>query len=70
MPMFFALLLMNIMHPGTVLAGDDSKFDKKTKEEKKADKAQKKADKELKKQEKKEKKLEKSSDSSVVVQQV
>ena len=32
--MFFALVLMNVLHPGMVLAGNDSKFDKKTKEQK------------------------------------
>jgi len=52
MPMFFALVLMNVLHPGTVLAGDDSKFAKQTKEEKKAAKEQKKADKAARKAEK------------------
>ena len=33
-PMSFTLILMNILHPGRALAGEDSNFDKKTKEEK------------------------------------
>jgi len=42
-PMFFALVALNVLHPGKVLAGDDSKFAKKTKEQKKQEKAEKKA---------------------------
>jgi hypothetical protein len=36
--MFFALVIMNLMHPGKVLAGEDSRFAKKTKAEKKREK--------------------------------
>jgi hypothetical protein len=43
--MFFALVIMNLMHPGKVLAGEDSRFAKKTKAEKKREKAEKKAEK-------------------------
>jgi len=39
--MFFALVIMNLMHPGKVLAGEDSRFAKKTKAEKKREKAEK-----------------------------
>jgi len=62
--MFFALAIMNVWHPGTVLAGDDSKFAKKTKEEKAAEK-------ELKKQAKLDKKAEKNgsrTESSEIAQ--
>jgi len=44
-PMFFALVVVNVLHPGKVLAGDDSKFTKKTKEQKKKEKADKQAEK-------------------------
>jgi len=40
--MFFALVIMNLMHPGKVLAGEDSRFAKKTKAEKKREKKAKK----------------------------
>ena len=64
--MFFALVLMNLLHPGMILAGEDSRFEKKTKAEKKQEK-------EMKKQAKREKKAEKQSqksDSTLVVQEV
>ena len=32
-PMFLALVALNVLHPGKVLAGDDSKFVKKPKEQ-------------------------------------
>jgi hypothetical protein len=68
MPMFFALVLMNVLHPGMVLAGNDSKFDKKTKEQKKAEKEEKKqAKRDRKAQKSSEKTSQKSGDSSVVV---
>lgn len=51
-PMFLALLILNIFHPGRVLVGPDSEFPrlsraekKKLKQEKKAEKAARKADK-------------------------
>lgn len=47
--MFGALLTMNIFHPGMVLRGQDSKFAKVSKEEKKALKEQKKQEKVAKK---------------------
>jgi hypothetical protein len=55
--MFFALTLMNLMHPGTILAGEDSRFAKKTKEEKSQEK-------ELKRQAKQDKNAEKQSQKS------
>jgi len=70
MPMFFALTLMNVLHPGTVLAGDDSKFDKKTKEQKKLEKEQKKQEKREKKALKMVGKKSERSDSSEGVQVV
>lgn len=49
-PMFVALLLLNILHPGKILVGAESEFPKKTKAEKKAAKEQKKAAKAEKKE--------------------
>lgn len=60
-PMLFALVTMNVLHPGTVLAGDDSKFAKKTRAEKKAEKV-------ARKEEKRAKKTTHTSESSVVEQ--
>jgi len=68
-PMFFALVLMNVIHPGTVLAGQDSKFAKLTKEEKKQAKAQKKQEKAGKKQAKQDRKSEKKSQASSTVEE-
>jgi hypothetical protein len=47
--MFLALFTMNIFHPGMVLKGEDSRFAKVTKAEKKAQKEQRKADKRARK---------------------
>jgi len=58
MPMFFALALFNVFHPGRTLVGPESEFPKLTKEEKK----QKKMEKKLKKIEKKEAKKHKKEE--------
>jgi len=52
LPMILALLALNVLHPGKVLAGDDSKFHKMTREEKEREKAARKAQKVAKKAEK------------------
>jgi len=44
-PMFLALVALNVLHPGKVLAGEDSKFAKKTRQQKKEEKAARKAEK-------------------------
>ena len=49
LPMFLALLTMNVFHPGMVLKGDDSKFAKVSKSEKKALKEQRKQEKKARK---------------------
>jgi hypothetical protein len=67
-PMFFALTLMNVLHPGRVLAGDDSKFDNKTKAEKKLEKAQRIQEKKDKKEQKSAEKKDKSGSSDGVVE--
>jgi hypothetical protein len=41
LPMFSALLLWNIFHPGQVLVGPDSEFPKKEKKSKKSKKSEK-----------------------------
>ncbi|KAH7150498.1 RTA1 domain protein [Dactylonectria estremocensis] len=45
LPMLFALVVLNVMHPGLVLRGPDSDFPRLSRKEKKALKAQKKEDK-------------------------
>ncbi|KAG9243265.1 RTA1 like protein-domain-containing protein [Calycina marina] len=40
--MFFALVIFNVLHPGKILAGDDSKFQKKSKTQKQDEKQQRK----------------------------
>jgi hypothetical protein len=49
LPMFLALILMNITHPGRTLVGPESEFPSKTREQKKEEKQAKKAAKEAKK---------------------
>ncbi|OCK73134.1 hypothetical protein K432DRAFT_254932, partial [Lepidopterella palustris CBS 459.81] len=56
MPMFTALIILNVWHPGRVLVGPDSSFPKLTRKEKKALKAEKKAIKAEKKAQKSERK--------------
>lgn len=53
LPMFMALLLLNAVHPGTVLRGAESEFPRPTRKERKAAKRQKK---EMKRAEKERKK--------------
>lgn len=45
MPMVVALALLNLMHPGLVLRGEDGEFPRLSRQEKKAKKMEKKADK-------------------------
>jgi hypothetical protein len=52
LPMFLALVIFNITHPGRIMTGPDSYWPKLTKEEKKAKKAEKKSQREEKKREK------------------
>ncbi|KAJ4327823.1 hypothetical protein N0V84_001785 [Fusarium piperis] len=52
-PILFALVLLNVMHPGFVLRGPDSEFPRLSRKEKKALKQQKKREKEQKKAAKK-----------------
>ncbi|KAM5347966.1 hypothetical protein ACJ41O_007790 [Fusarium nematophilum] len=52
-PMLFALVLLNVMHPGFVLRGPDSEFPRLTRKEKKALKEQKKVEKKQRKAAKK-----------------
>jgi len=49
LPMFLALLTMNVFHPGMVLRGEDSRFAKISKAEKKALKEQRKQEKQARK---------------------
>jgi len=50
LPMFLALFLMNITHPGRTLVGPDSEFPKKTRQERKEEKRAKKEAKNAKKE--------------------
>lgn len=47
LPMFFALIVFNVIHPGKILVGPDANWPKLSKEEKKATKKAKKEAKQL-----------------------
>lgn len=53
LPMFLALALLNVVHPGTILKGTQSEFPRLTRKQKKELKRQKKEQKQQKKAEKK-----------------
>lgn len=53
LPMFFALVVLNVLHPGRVLRGPDSDFPRLSRAEKKRVKQEKKAQEATKKAEKK-----------------
>jgi hypothetical protein len=65
-PMFLALLVFHIYHPGKVLVGPDSEYPKVTKEEKRLRKEQKRAVKQEKKRAKSEKRIGNSDVSELV----
>jgi hypothetical protein len=68
LPMFVALALWNVWHPGKVLVGPDSEFPKLTRAQKRAAKAEKKAEKEQKKFDKQmQKEQEKNGSSTYLV---
>jgi len=53
LPMFTAIFLFNAFHPGRVLVGSESEFERKSRQQKKEEKAQRKEAKRQKKEERK-----------------
>lgn len=70
LPMLAALVSMNIFHPGKVLAGDDSKFAKQSKVEKRAEKEDRRQEKRRQKAEKRAGKNPVHADLTEVTQEV
>jgi hypothetical protein len=68
LPMWVALVLWNVWHPGKILVGPDSEFPTKSRAQKRGEKAEKKAEKALKKEEKAQKKRDKKMDKMLTHQ--
>lgn len=60
LPMFFAILLLNIFHPGRVLVGPESEFPKLSRKQKKALKEEKKKEEKARKKAEKERRRSRS----------